>query len=160
MCFPPISAGRCSQDAIRCDLRSDLDVTQLFEQHRFSAVVHLAAATNGLSLRSSDWRRGEPFRNDALAEGGSKFWVPRFVFGSSASVYGNSARTPCTEIMDPSPDEPYGVSKLAIEKILEQLSAASSVETVSLRIARVLGGGAKNTSSPWSLNNLLQTRMT
>jgi nucleoside-diphosphate-sugar epimerase len=47
------------------------------------------------------------------------------------------------------PDEPYGASKLAIEKILELIPGAYSMETVSLRIARVLGPGAKRTSSPW-----------
>lgn len=75
--------------------------------------------------------------------------VRRFVFGSSASVYGNSHKRHCTETTDLSPDEPYGASKLAVEKILELIPAAHSMETVSLRIARVLGPGAKNTGSPW-----------
>jgi nucleoside-diphosphate-sugar epimerase len=137
-------------EPVHCDLRSDRDVIQLFEKHRFSAIVHLAAVLP------------TAFRSDPLIGGAVNLSgtlrllkatvdssVRRFVFGSSVSVYGNSPRPPCSETADPSPDESYGASKLAIEKILEQVTAAHSMETVSLRIARVLGPGAKNTGSPW-----------
>jgi nucleoside-diphosphate-sugar epimerase len=75
--------------------------------------------------------------------------VARFVFASSASVYGNSGTQICTESTRPSPDDPYGAAKLAIEEILAQIASVCSMETVSLRIARVLGLGAKNTRSAW-----------
>jgi nucleoside-diphosphate-sugar epimerase len=47
------------------------------------------------------------------------------------------------------PDEPYGASKLAIELIGDTLSKRTPVQFLSLRIARVVGPGARQTSSPW-----------
>ena len=137
-------------ETVHCDLRSDRDVGKLFERHRFSAVVHLAAVLptafhsdplNGGAVNLSGTLR--------LLKAAVDSGVRRFVFGSSASVYGNSQRSLCSETADPSPDESYGASKLAIERILEQIPTAHSMETVSFRIARVLGPGAKNTGSPW-----------
>lgn len=142
---PSVVAG-----AFRCDLRSDQDIAQLFEQHRFSPIVHLAAVLP-TAFRADPLTGGEVNLSGTmrLLRAAVDSGVPRFVFGSSASVYGNSHRQLCTETLDPSPDEPYGASKLAVEKILELMPAAHSMRTVSLRIARVLGPGAKNTGSPW-----------
>lgn len=47
------------------------------------------------------------------------------------------------------PDEPYGVSKRAVELIGETLAKSGTIEFVSLRIARAVGPGIKKTSSPW-----------
>jgi UDP-glucose 4-epimerase len=137
-------------DCVGCDLRSDRAVAELFALHRFSAVVHLAAilptAFRADPLTGAEVNLSGTVR---LLRVSSDAGISRFVFGSSASVYGSSARSLCAETADPMPDEPYGAAKLAIERILELIPATSSIETVSLRIARVLGPGATNTGSPW-----------
>jgi nucleoside-diphosphate-sugar epimerase len=144
-----IGTPECTE-VVHCDLRSDRDVAQLFGRHRFSVVVHLAAVLP-TAFRSDPLNGGAVNLSGTLRllKAAVDSGVQRFVFGSSASVYGNSQRSPCSETADPSPDESYGASKLAIERILEQIPTAHSMETVSLRIARVLGPGAKNTGSPW-----------
>ena len=133
-------------DVAECDLRSDSDVERLFEQHRFSAVVHLGAllptAFRADPLAGADVNLAGSMRV-LRAPMGSR--VQRFVFGSSASVYGSRARPACVEDAGVPPDEPYGAAKLAIERILEALP----IDSVSLRIARVLGPGVKSSHSMW-----------
>jgi UDP-glucose 4-epimerase len=133
-----------------CDLRSDADVAALFGQGRFTTVVHLAGvlptAFRSDPLTGADVNLSGTLRLlRACVDAG----VGRFVFGSSASVYGNAMRPPCSETSPPSPDDAYGAAKLAIEMVLEQLGRSGAMNAVSVRIGRVLGPGATKTGSPW-----------
>jgi nucleoside-diphosphate-sugar epimerase len=65
-------------------------------------------------------------------------------------VYGSSVGGRARHEDDPAiPDEPYGACKRAIEVVGETLAKNRALQFVSLRIARVVGPGAKTTSSPW-----------
>ena len=140
-------------DSVRCDLKSERQVAQLFEQHRFSTIVHLAAVLP-TAFRSDPLIGGEsePFRHVAFTEGRHRFCCSAFCVREFGQAY--TDRKSCTDAADPAPDDPYGAAKLAVEKILEQIPTAHSMETVSLRIARVLGPGAKSTA-----NTLLQRQI-
>lgn len=139
-----------SGDVVCCDLRSDQEVADLFERRRFSAVVHLAAVLP-TAFRLDPLNGGEVNLSGSirLLRAAIRSGVTRFIFASSASVYGNLARCCCTEDVEACPDEPYGAAKLAIERILEVIPTVHAMEIVSLRIARVLGPGAKGTGSRW-----------
>ncbi len=65
--------------------------------------------------------------------------VPRIVFASSSSVYGNSPELPKHEGMTPNPRSPYAVSKLAGEEYASVFSSIYNVHTVSLRYFNVFG---------------------
>jgi nucleoside-diphosphate-sugar epimerase len=67
--------------------------------------------------------------------------VRRVVFAGSSSVYGIPKELPCRESMLPSPESPYGASKLAAEQYLHVLGRNLGVETVSLRYFNVFGPG-------------------
>lgn len=56
--------------------------------------------------------------------------VKRFVYCSSMARYGEQPVVPFTEDMDPKPQDPYGISKLAAEKILQNLSKVHGMEYV------------------------------
>lgn len=75
--------------------------------------------------------------------------VERFVFASTAAVYGNSAGFPQSESQPAMPDSPYAASKLAAEKYCAFFSRESSLETVSLRYFNVYGPG-QNPGSRYS----------
>jgi UDP-glucose 4-epimerase len=62
-----------------------------------------------------------------------------FVFASSSSVYGDRATLPMTEDVPLHPVSPYGVSKLAAEKLCELYFVNHQVPTVSLRYFTVYG---------------------
>lgn len=92
-------------------------INNLFLEHRFDYVYHLAAyAAEGLShfIRNFNYQNnliGSINLINASINVGS---VKRFVFTSSIAVYG-SGQLPMTEEMKPEPEDPYGISKYAVE---------------------------------------------
>jgi nucleoside-diphosphate-sugar epimerase len=65
--------------------------------------------------------------------------VQRFVYASSAAVYGDSERVRVPENAPLQPISPYGVSKLAAEKYCDVYYKTHGLETVSLRYFNVYG---------------------
>ncbi|MBD5473708.1 MAG: NAD-dependent epimerase/dehydratase family protein [Lachnospiraceae bacterium] len=56
--------------------------------------------------------------------------VKRFVYCSSMARYGTQEIVPFTEDMDPKPQDPYGISKLSAERLLQCLSEVHGMELV------------------------------
>ncbi len=92
-------------------------VAKLFEKHGFDVVYHLGAyAAEGLShfIRCFNYENnlvGSMVLLNASVNAGT---VKRFVFTSSIAVYG-AGQTPMTEETTPMPEDPYGISKYAVE---------------------------------------------
>ena len=67
--------------------------------------------------------------------------VKRVVFTSSGAVYGAQVAQPLNELMVPSPDSPYAVSKLSAEYYVKTIGQLWGIETVTLRIFNAYGPG-------------------
>ena len=67
--------------------------------------------------------------------------VKRVVFTSSGAVYGAQKAQPLHELMVPSPDSPYAVSKLSAEFYIKTIGKLWEIETVTLRIFNAFGPG-------------------
>jgi nucleoside-diphosphate-sugar epimerase len=65
--------------------------------------------------------------------------VPRVVFASSSSIYGDSDELPKREDMPPRPLSPYAVSKLTGEKYMQVFHRLYGIDTVALRDFNVFG---------------------
>lgn len=65
--------------------------------------------------------------------------VRRFVFSSSAAVYGDAAEMPITERQSLRPTSPYGWSKMIVEQMLEMHDRADGLRSVSLRYFNAAG---------------------
>ena len=63
-----------------------------------------------------------------------------FVFASSAAVYGPDASLPIREAEPPTPNNPYGWSKLMGERVVADVCAANGLESLSLRMFNLIGG--------------------
>jgi len=136
---------------VACDLSRKDDVALLFLSQPVRSVIHLAAilpsAFHSNPLAAVDVNLTGCF--ELLRQAVSSH-VKRFVFASSRSVYGSSfSGRPLTEMDQAIPDEAYGAAKRVVELVGETLTAARTIEFVSLRIAIVIGPGIKKTSSPW-----------
>lgn len=101
---------------IEGDLRDAEFVASLWEEGPFDFVYHLGAyAAEGLShfIRGYNYRTNLEASvnliNNAVLGG-----VRRFVFTSSIAVYG-AGQVPMREDMAPVPEDPYGISKYAVE---------------------------------------------
>jgi UDP-glucose 4-epimerase len=117
-------------------------IAWVVRRHDVDLVMHFAGS---VSPRESLDRPGDYFRNntvasEALAAACAEAGVRRFIFSSSAAVYGGAAPTPFQEHDAATPTTPYGVSKLATEILLTDLSASCpGFEAVSLRYFNVAG---------------------
>ena len=63
----------------------------------------------------------------------------RFIFSSSAAVYGEPIMTPCHEVDPREPISPYGESKLMVEQILESYHRAYGLDYVAFRYFNACG---------------------
>lgn len=107
-----------------------------------SNVFHLAGQPG---VRGS-WQDGfaEYARQNVLAtqrllEAAKTCRIPRFVYSSSSSVYGQTANYPSHEVDLPQPHSPYGVTKLAAEHLTTLYAHNFGLHTVSLRYFTVYG---------------------
>jgi UDP-glucose 4-epimerase len=122
------------------DLRDPAFVASLFAGRRFECVYHLAAyAAEGLShfVRRFNYETnlvsGVNLLNESVRTG-----VRCYVFTSSIAVYG-SGQTPMTEDMVPQPEDPYGISKYAMELDLRAAHEMFGIDYVVLRPHNVYG---------------------
>ena len=71
--------------------------------------------------------------------------VRRFIFSSTAAVYGNPIQSPITESNPRQPVNPYGATKLAFENALEAYSTAYGLKYVSFRYFNAAGADDSGT---------------
>lgn len=67
--------------------------------------------------------------------------VKRVVLTSSGAVYGDQTHQPVHEELEPDPDSPYAVSKLAAEHYVRTIGRLWGIETVILRVFNAYGPG-------------------
>jgi UDP-glucose 4-epimerase len=65
--------------------------------------------------------------------------VKRFIFSSTAAVYGEPVEIPITEDHPKNPTNPYGASKIAVEQMLKDCDSAYGLKTISLRYFNASG---------------------
>jgi nucleoside-diphosphate-sugar epimerase len=134
----------------QCDLRKHEQIAQLFASRSIGTIVHLAGvlptAFRADPIAGADVNLTGTL--DLLREAVGRA-VKRFIFGSSLSVYGSAPSSRALNERDPTaPDEPYGAAKRVVELVGESL-VTEGFSFVALRIARVVGPGAKSLASAW-----------
>ena len=111
------------------------------QTHRIEAVIHFAAASLvGESV-------ADPLKYYTRNVGGTlalvkamrEAGVAKIVFSSTAAVYGEPQRSPIDESHPTLPVNPYGSSKLAIERMLAECCAAYGLRAASLRYFNAAG---------------------
>ena len=115
-------------------------VDQLFEDHHFDYVYHLAAyAAEGLShfIRRFNYTNNV-IGSVNLINAAVKHEIKCFVFTSSIAVYGK-AEPPMTEAMPPAPEDPYGIAKYAVELDLRAAREMFGLPWVVFRPHNVYG---------------------
>src|SRR5947209_15663988 len=123
------------------DLRDVPQLDQLVMDRRIEAVVHFAAFTYvGDSVREP----GKYYQNNLvntlnLLECLRQNRVGRFVFSSTAATYGVPQRVPIVEDEPQEPINPYGNTKLAVERALADYAAAYGWGYAALRYFNAAG---------------------
>ncbi len=114
---------------------------EIFSRARFDAVMHFAGY---IEMKESMENPAKYFRNNtaytnALLDAMVHANVRRFVFSSSAGVYGNPTQVPIPEDHSTLPTNPYGESKLMVERILAWFDVAHGVRSICLRYFNASG---------------------
>jgi UDP-glucose 4-epimerase len=115
---------------------------EILQQHELDFFFHLvgnAYVPASVENPAMDFALNLRLAFDILESLRKISWPGRFVFPSSAAVYGNPEKLPICEEDRVLPISPYGVSKLAVERYLSVYHRLYGVNTASLRLFSVYG---------------------
>jgi UDP-glucose 4-epimerase len=129
------------------DLSETHRLDQLFVAERIEAVVHFAAyALVGESVQQpAKYWHNNVVNTLNLLECCRRHGVQRFVFSSTCATYGMPQVMPITEDTPQQPINPYGQSKLAVERILADYAPAYQIGYAALRYFNAAGAAADGT---------------
>src|ERR1700709_2743379 len=116
-------------------------VAGVIAQHNVGAIIHFAGSVVVPdSMRDPlAYYRNNTMTTRNLLNAAVKCNVSRFIFSSTAAVYGNPDMMPVTEEAPTRPLSPYGSSKLMTEIMLHDVASAHGMYYVALRYFNVAG---------------------
>ena len=132
-------------DLVVGDIADKNLVAEICHKYKITEVVHFAAykaVGESMTQPKMYWQNnvdGTVALLDTLIEHG----VDRFVFSSSAAVYGTPKSVPVTENEPTMPESVYAETKLAVENILSS-PERSAIKSVSLRYFNAAGASSDN----------------
>jgi UDP-arabinose 4-epimerase len=121
------------------------------DRHRVSVVMHFAAyAYVGESVTDPALYYANNLGGSlALLESMREVGVDKIVFSSTCATYGNPAQVPIRETIPQLPVNPYGETKLAIERALHWYGEAYGLRWVSLRYFNAAGADPESEIGEW-----------
>ena len=135
----------------KCDITEAGPLEEIFKAKQFDAIVHLASILPSAA-------KADPHTATNVNIGGSlnileaakRFKAGRVIYASSSSVYGTRPASQFVSENQPlTPEDLYGAAKRYVEILGEAYRQNSGIGFLALRIAIVVGAGAKSTTSPW-----------
>jgi UDP-glucose 4-epimerase len=116
-------------------------VEGVIKQHGVDSIIHFAGSVVVPdSMRDPlGYYRNNTMTTQSLLKAAVKSGVKRFIFSSTAAVYGNPDQVPVREDAPTRPLSPYGSSKLMTEIMLHDVASAHGMDYVVLRYFNVAG---------------------
>ena len=126
-------AGKCPI-FYQGDVRDPAVLDRIFQEQQIAGVIHFAALK---AVGESTQKPYEYFENNisgtlSLLGAMRRAGCYRFIFSSSATVYGDPHAVPITEDFPRSTMSPYGQTKLMVEQILEDMQKADPRWSITL----------------------------
>ena len=134
------------------DLRNIEDIENVFNKYSIDGVIHFAAfALVEESVQNpSKYYRNNIYGTLNLLDTMIKHNVKRIVFSSTCATYGDIVgQTPIDEKHPQNPINPYGYSKLAVERIMDDYDKAYGLKSIRLRYFNVAGADEKGRIGEW-----------
>ncbi len=127
---------------IEGDFGDEALLTHIFSQYQIDGVLHFAAfkSVNESIENPKKYYSNNVIKTITLLNTMLDFGIKKFIFSSSAAVYGTSDEAVVTEETPCHPCNVYGTSKLFVEKILQDYGQAYNLDSISLRYFNVAGG--------------------
>jgi UDP-glucose 4-epimerase len=132
---------------VRGDLSDFQKLNKTLKEYKIDAVMHFAAFIEvGESMQVPLRYYRNNFANTlTLLEAMENAGVEKFVFSSSAAVYGMPTKVPITEEQPKAPINPYGDSKWDIERVCQFQCRTGRLRYAALRYFNAAGAGANGT---------------
>lgn len=138
-------------DFVYGDILDTQRLRSCIRQHRIEGIIHFAASAY---VGESIIDPGKYFRNnvcgtlsilDAMRDEG----VPYIVVSGTCAVYGSPENMPITEDTPSNPINPYGASKLFMERMLSDYEKAHGIKWMSLRYFNAAGCDSEGDTGEW-----------
>ena len=136
---------------IKGDLKNKEEISNVFNQYKIDAVIHFAALSQvgesviNPSLYYSNNVIGTINLLNSMVENN----VLKIVFSSTAATYGEPEYIPIDENHPQNPINPYGSTKLIIEKVMDDFDKAYNLKSVRLRYFNVIGADEQTRIGEW-----------
>lgn len=141
---------------VKGDLGDFKTLDSVFSANKFEAVLHFGASLIvGESVEKPLlYYTNNTINTTNLIQTCLKFGVNKFIFSSTAAVYGEpeSNLMPIKEIVPLNPINPYGTSKMMSELVMRDVSKASDFRYIALRYFNVAGASMDNTKENLAKN--------
>lgn len=136
---------------VKGDLLNENELNTVFEKCVIDAVIHFAAFSQvGESMKNpSKYYNNNVTGTLHLLDAMRKYNVNKIVFSSTAATYGEPKYIPIDENHPQNPINPYGQTKLMIEKIMDDYDKAHGLKSVRLRYFNVAGADSKCRIGEW-----------
>jgi UDP-glucose 4-epimerase len=137
---------------VKADLLDLKQLRSVFSEHGFDAVLHFAASINAPKsvVMPIEYYENNSFSTLNLLKCCKEFEVNKFIFSSTAAVYGEPSENPVSESASTFPINPYGNSKLFSEWIIRDFAKSSDFRHVTLRYFNVAGADSSGKIGPMS----------
>lgn len=128
-------------DFVKGDIQDAVLLDNVFTTYAVDAVMHFAAL---IEVGESVQQPLKYYRNNVAAtanllEAMVHHGIDKFIFSSSAAVYGEPAYTPIDEAHPLAPTSPYGETKLYVENMLKACETAHGLKSICLRYFNAAG---------------------
>jgi UDP-glucose 4-epimerase len=129
------------------DINDSNALNDIFEKNNIDAVMHFAAYAY---VGESVYKPEKYYQNNVAAtinllSSMLKYNVKKIIFSSSCATYGNPVYSPIDENHPQNPINPYGASKLMVERIISDYKKAHELEFMILRYFNAAGAHPDST---------------
>jgi UDP-glucose 4-epimerase len=133
---------------IEGDIGDEALLDRVISEYRFDAIIHFAGSIVVPESVADplNYYFNNTVKSRALIAQAVKHKVPRFIFSSTAAVYGNPGNDPVFEDAALKPISPYGSSKLMTEWMLRDSHQAYGLQYAALRYFNVAGADPQGRS--------------
>lgn len=136
---------------VKGNLKNLDDIRGVFLVNKIDSVVHFAAYSQvAESVKNPQkYYYNNVYGTLNLLNAMLEFNVKKIVFSSTAATYGEPVYTPIDENHPQSPINPYGNTKLMVEKIMDDYDKAYGLKSVRLRYFNVAGADSQTRIGEW-----------
>lgn len=136
---------------IEGNVLSKKELDDVFEKYPIDAIIHFAAyiQVNESVNDPKKYQKNNVDGTKCLLDSAIAHNVRKIVFSSSAAIYGNPKYVPIDEEHPKKPINPYGETKLSVEKILDEYSITYDLRSIRLRYFNVAGASTKENIGEW-----------